>query len=855
MPQNRRLQDFLHDFRYALRQLRLAPVFTLAVMLTLGLGIGATTAIFSLINAVMLRSLPVVDPSHLYRIGSGSDCCVTGALQGHWQLFSYSLYKEIEKSTPEFDNVAAFQNQAGVLSVRERSSSSQARPLLGEYVSGNYFQMFGLQPAAGRLFTREDDRWNAPPVAVLSYGAWKRYYNASPSVIGSTFNIETYPFTIVGVAPPGYFGETLSTTPTEIWVPLQTEFLIDGKAAFNLIPSQGWLHLIGHLRPGADIGTASPRLTATLQHWLIDEAALPAQNRPQSPEELAQQTIQISPGGSGIGTMRDAYADSLHLLLALCLAVLLIACANIANLLLVRGIARRHYIALQLALGATRKRILFQSLTESSILALLGSIAGICIAWPGARLIIFLSFRSASGVPLDVSPSLPVLGFCLGLSLLTGFVFGTVPAWLSSRTDPIETLRGANRTTSKSTAFPQKFLLIVQAALSVVLISAAGMLTHSILNLQNQDLGFVTSNRINISIEPPLADYTLDRLNLIYRDLEQRLASIPGAHSASLTLSDPVTGGWRQTVVQPGESMPPLDGSHSALWNRVSPGYFDTIGLHLLEGRGILESDRADTPNIAVVNEAFVKRFFHGQSPLGKHFGFALPVYGSALEIVGVVPDTKSGDLRLPPQPMAFGALTQHIAYREETLQASDKWDHFINGAQLFVSGDIGMLEPRIREAFREVDPNLAIIDIQPTQQLVDMQFDQQRAIAQLSGLFGILALVLASIGLYGVMAYTVARQSHEIGIRLAIGASRTNIVGLVLRGAFVQVSVGLVLGIPGAILLARVMSAKLYQVTALDPSALILAVGSLLAGACLASILPAYRAARIDPIRSLHES
>ncbi len=846
------MATLLSDVRYALRQMRLAPVFTITVILTLGLGIGATTAIFSLIHAVMLKSLPVVDPSHLYRIGAGKDCCATNVLQGNWERFSYSLYKRVAEDAPQFDNITAFQDRAGVLSVREGSSTAQAKPLLGEYVSGNYFQTFGLQAFAGRLFTVTDDQPNAMPVAVLSYRTWRQDYNSNPSVVGSTLNIETHPFTIIGIAPPGFFGETLSSTPTEIWVPLQSELLIDGKAAFNLIPSQAWLHLIGHLRPGASIDGVSAQLTATLQHWLISEAALPAQNQPQSAQELSRQTIQITPGGSGIGTMRDAYADSLRLLFALCLAVLLIACANIANLLLARGISRRAQIALQLALGASRKRILRQALTECSFLALLGATAGISIAWLGAKLVIALAFRHASAVPIDVRPSLPVLGFCLGLSLLTGLLFGTVPAWLSSRADPIESLRGANRSTHKSAALPQKLLIVLQAALSVVLIAAAGMLTHSILNLENQNLGFTTANRLSVRMEPPLADYTLDQLNLRYRDLRDRLSELPGVHSASLALNGPIGGGWKETIVKPGEGMPRLDGTQSAMWNRVSPRYFATIGLPILQGRGILDSDRVDTRGVVVVNQAFVKRFFHNQPALGKHFGIGLPAYSNALEVVGVVRDAKSGDLREPPLPMAFGALTQHIAFTEETLQANDKWDHFINGAQLFFTGDLGTMEPRIREAFRLVDPNFAIISIQPMQQLVDAQLDQQRAVAQLSGLFGILALILASIGLYGVTAYMVARRTSEIGIRMAVGASRVDIVGLVFRGAFAQVAIGLVLGIPASIIVGKILSTKLYHVGILDSAALITAIGTLLFGACVASIVPAHRAATTDPIRIL---
>jgi predicted permease len=550
--------------------------------------------------------------------------------------------------------------------------------------------------------------------------------------------------------------------------------------------------------------------------------------------------------------MRDAYADSLRLLFALCLAVLLIACANIANLLLARGISRRGQIALQLALGASRKRILRQALTECSVLALLGGVAGVGIAWCGTKMAITLAFRNASAVPIDARPSLPVLGFCLGLSLLTGLIFGIVPALLSSRADPIESLRGANRSTHRSSALPQTLLIVLQAALSVVLIAAAGMLTHSMLNLKNQNLGFATAKRLIVQMEPPLADYTLDQLTLRYRDLLGRLSQLPDVHSASLALHGPIGGGWTETIVKPGEGIPHLDGTQSARWNRVSPGYFKTIGLPILQGRGILDSDRADTRGVAVVNQAFVKRFFNNQPVIGKHFGFGFPGYSNALEIVGVVRDAKSGDLREPPPPVAFGALTQHIAFKEETLQASDKWDHFINEAELFFTGDPGTLEPRIREAFRLVDPNFAIIDIQPMQELVDTQLDQQKAVAQLSGLFGILALVLASIGLYGVTAYTVARRTGEIGIRMAVGANRLQIIGLVFRGAFAQVATGLALGLPASILVGKLLSTQLYHVGMLDPVALVVAIVTLALGTCVASIFPARRAASIDPMRAL---
>jgi predicted permease len=833
------LEFFLGDLKLTLRRLRKSPGFTAIVLLTLGLGIGATTALFSLIYAVMLKSLPVADPSHLYQIQIG---------EGDWQRFSYLLSKRIAASTPQFDDIAAFQDHAGILSVRDAASTAQARAMLGEYVSGNYFRTFGLRAIAGRLITTSDDQPSAAPVAVLSYRAWLHEYNANPAVIGSIVKIETYPFTVIGIAPPGFYGETLSSHPPEIWVPLQSEFLIDGKAAFNLVPSQAWLLLIGHLRPGASLDGVAHELTATLQNWLTTEAELPQ----QSPAELARQVIRIVPGGSGIGVMRDTYAASLRLLFALCIGVLLIACSNVANLLLSRGVARRAQISVQLALGATRKRILRQALTECIVLALLGGLLGVGIGWLGAKLVIALAFRHTADVPLEVAPSWPVLGFSFGLSLLTGVAFGVVPTWLSSRTDPIESLRGANRSTQTGTALPQKIVVILQTALSILLLAAAGILTHSILNLQQQNLGFDTINRLSVRMEPPLADYTLDQLTLRYRDLLDRLSHLPGVLSASLALSGPTDTGWTKTIVQPGESMPPADGSHTTRWNRVSPGYFETVGMTILQGRGILDSDRDNTPAVAVVNEAFAKKNFGNQSALGRHFGLGLPAYANTIEVVGVVRDAKSGDLRQPPLPMAFGALTQHIGYREAALRPNDKWDHFINGAQLSFTGNAGTLEPRIREAFRLVDPNFAIIDIQPLQQLVDAQLDQQNTVAKLSSLFGALALILASIGLYGVTAYAVARRTSEIGIRMALGANRAHIVLLVLRDAFAQVAIGAAVGLPASVLVGKLLSSRLYHVAIFDPASLLTAIAALLLGACVASILPARRATSTDPVRTL---
>ncbi len=844
---------FLVDLRYALRQLKLAPTFTATVVLTLALGIGACTAIFSLIDAVMLKSLPVTDPSRLYQIGIGKACCLTNGMQGDWDLYSYKLYKRLAAAAhPEFDQVAAFQAQPGVLSVRYGNDRAQVRALMGEYVSGNYFQTLGVNAVAGRMFTSEDDRRGAPAVAVMSYRTWQQNYGGDPKIIGATFQIETFPFTIVGVAPPGFFGDTFTSNPMDLWVPLSTEYLTDAEAPYNDVPSMAWLRMIGRLKPGATTAGVADRLTADLQHWLTSEGALAPQFQSQLKDQLSRQAIRLGPGGQGIGEVRDSYRCSLHILLGICAAVLLVGSANVANLLLARGMARRQQTALQRALGASTERILRQSFIESLLLAVLGGVLGVTIAWAGAGLIVRLAFRHAVVVPVHVSPSLLVLGFCLVLSIVTGLIAGMVPAWLASRTDPLVSMRGAGRTMGGDAGLPQKTMVVMQTAISLVLVAIAGMLTHSIYNLRNQDLGFHAENREIVTIEPPLARYTVAELDRLYRELKVRLEALPGVRSVSVALDTPMSGHWFDYVVKPGEGVPPSDSAHRVQYDRVGPDYFATIGQTLVEGRGILLSDREDTRHVAVVNQAFVRKFFPNGDAIGRHFGFNLPAYSDSFEIVGVARDAKYADPALPAEPIVFGALSQSIDYTDSALKENEKWAHFINGAQLWIDGDMSRMEPQIRQVFAEVDPNFAIIDMHPLQQQIDLHYDRQRAVAELSTLFGGLAIVLSSIGLYGVIAYAVARRTVEIGVRMAVGATRGNVILMVLRSAFAQVTMGLALGLALSLVAGRMLHASLYEVGEIDLAALGIATTILLLSALSASFIPAQRAASVEPVTAL---
>jgi predicted permease len=843
------------DLAYALRQMRLSPVFTLTAMLTLALGIGATTAIFSLINTVMLKSLPVVDPASLYRIGDGSDCCIEGATQENWGFFSYDFYRRMQQNTPEFSSLAAFQAGGWTVGVRRGESDRAAKPLRTEMVTGNYFSTFGLRAFAGRTIAPSDDQPNSPPVAMLSYRTWQQQYGSDPSIVGSTLIVGDHPVTIIGITPPGYFGETLRADPPDLWIPVNQEPIFMGPNSL-LRHFQAWLRVIGRLRPGASTATTGPRMTALLRTWIVNDSGMPADWMASIKASLPKQNIRVIPAGIGVGEMKADYADSLHILLTVCCLVLLIACANIANLLLARGAARRTQTSIRLALGASRKRLIRQTLTESILLSIFGGLAGLAVAYIGVKAVVALAFRGAHFVPIDATPSLPVLGFAFALSLVTGAVFGTAPAWLATHADPVEALRGANRSTRDHASWSQKTLVIVQATLSVVLLTGAGLLTRSLTNLQHQDFGYDTDHRVVIGVIAPWPSYSMPQLDAMYRELGDRLTHIPGVQRAALAQYTPLTDNWGEMVIRQGHGMPGPNEQAGSSWDHVAPGYLEALGQQIIRGRSISEDDTASTQNVVVVDEAFVHRYFKpGENPIGQHFGLDLPRYSSTFEIVGVVRNAKYNNPAStdPPRPMFFVPLQQHVRYEDGSMMGRiDDMTHFIEGAVLQTRGSMEGLEPQIRRVFSEVDPNLTLLDVVSMRDQVDANFDQQRAVANMTGLFGILALILAAVGLYGVTAYTVERRTSEIGVRMALGSDRAGIVRLVLRGAFLQILIGLLIGIPASIGCAHLNAAQLYHVKGWDPLVLAASIVTLSVCALIASIIPAQRAASIDPVKAL---
>ena len=837
------LDSLWRDLRFGLRQLRRNPAFTAVAVITLALGIGANTAIFTLVDAVMLKSLPVVNPKQLYRIGNDDNCCVLGGMQDNWGIFSYDLYKQFRDHTPQFGGMAAFQGGLPELSARRTGAVAPAEPYVGEFVSGNYFSTFGLGAFAGRIITPADDTAGAAPVAVMSYRTWQEHFGRDPSVIGASFTINTRPYTVVGIAPPGFFGDQLRPDPPDFWLPLATEPALNQQKSILNLPGMHWLYLIGRLKPGAKLAGTQSEVTVELQRWLAAQPDLTAYDRSQ----ISKQHITLAPGGGGVENMQNDTAAGLRLLMIIAGLVLLIACANIANLLLARGAATRSDTAIRVALGAPRWRLIRQVLTESVLLAVLGGAAGIYVAYAGTHAILSLAFRGAHYIPISPNPSLAVLGFAFLLSLATGIVFGTAPAWITSHSDPAEALRGAGRSTRDRSSLPRKALVVVQVALSAVLLIGAGLLTKSLRNLQDQQFGFEPQGRLIVRINPALAGYKPDRLYGLYQQLQQRLPQIPGVISASYSIYSPMRGdNWSFGIHIQGR---PPDERDGASFDRIGPHYFEAVGTRLLRGRTISNQDTPTSQQVAVINQAFARKFFPKEDPIGKHFGMGDASHAGDFVIVGIVQDAKYQDARGPAYPTFFMPFLQMTKDPKLAFTISSQ---YVGDIELHVAGRPENLEAAVRRTLADINPNLTVLDMMSLTEQVDRNFNQDRLIARLTELFGLLALILACVGLYGVTSYSVAQRTNEIGIRIALGANRGRVITLVLRGALMQIVLGLALGVAVSLAGSRLLSSQLYGLKAYDPRILAFAAIVLAACALLAAFVPARRAASIDPLQAL---
>ena len=854
------LEGVWRDSRLALRQLRKSPGFSLTAVLTLALGIGATTAIFTLIQQVMLRSLPVEKPQQLWRIGDSAICCFSsGYTQGNedgqndWNLFSGEGYKRFRANTPAFKDLAAFEIGDGnaQLAVRRAGSPESLAPRIGQYVSGNFFQTFGASAWRGRLFSDAEDEEGAPPVAVMSFHTWQEDYGADPSVVGATYEFNGHVFTVIGIGPPQFYGAKVEVGGMpDFWMPLTKEPLIAGDTSRLKNPSLAWLDLIGRIQPGGSPSQLQAQLQGELHAWLASHVS------DMSTKEKAfwhKQTLHLTPGGAGVSRLADDYKSGLVLLLLAALSVLLLACANLASLLLARGLRNRQQTAVHVALGSPRRLLVRRALVESVMLAVIGGVAGVGVAWAGAKLILHLAFGGATQsiwIPIHAQPSLPVLLFAFSLSLITGVAFGVAPAWITSHAEPTEAMRGAKQAPGERFHWAQSALVIVQLALSLVLLSLAAMLGKSLQNQEQEKLGFDPVGRYLVSVDPKISGIQQAQLPQLFQNIEERLRTIPGVRSVGAVLEAP-PGGWITHDIriegkpEPAEQADALSG-----WTRVTPGFFPAFADSIVLGRSMTDDDTAATRPVAVVNEAFAKKFFGTLSPIGQHFGPAPGGNAGMYEIVGVASDMVFEEA--PNTPMYFLPEAQSTTFADPNSASREAWSHYLYNIVVWAPDNPPALAGQVKNALAEIAPDLVLYSVEPYPEVIRNGFTKENMVASLSWLFSAIGLVLASVGLYGVTTYGVEQCTKEIGVRMALGANRGSVVALVLRTVFGQFMAGLVIGIPATIGAGYLMASELVGVKPWNPA--LLGASALLLGtaAFVAAWLPARRAAGVDPMHAL---
>jgi predicted permease len=813
------------DLRFGMRLLRKHKGFTAVAVLSLALGIGANTAIFSLVDVVLLRLLPVKSPEQLVVIENFGQYTGPGPTN-----FSHPMFEQIRARTQVFSGVFAFMDGTrSRVEVAGHGFGKGTEQAEVQDVSGEYFQVLGVNAIAGRTLTVADNQTpGAHPVAVLSYRFWQRSFAGDASVIGKNITLKGHSFTIIGVTPPGFFGESLGQAP-DIWVPLMMQPTLDRGHSYLSDPNTGWLRIMARLRPGISEEQAQAALTTLLGQIKSDSGNLASWIS----------RIGLSPGGQGLSKFRNSYAKPLRVLMAVVGLVLLIACANVANLLLARATARQREVAVRLAIGAGRFRLIRQFLTESLLLAAAGGVLGLFFAWWGSSILLVLVSGDATPIPIDVTPNIRILGFTIAVSLLTAILFGLAPALIATRQNINTALKATSLARPRLSL--TRPLVVAQVALSLLLLTGAGLLVKTLHNLRTMDLGFAVENVVQAHINPQ--GYKPEQLADLNRRMLERLNSAPGIRSASIAGSGFRTGSSTTCCIAVEGYAHRPDEDRQVQTLGVTPGYFRTMGLPLLRGRDFTPQEIEAGPGsgsrrVAIINEAMARRYFGEANPLGRRFGWGnlSQQINYDHEIVGVARDANYGDLREKARP---------LIYRPNQ-----------NGTLLVVRGmGSGVSLPAtIRREIEAVDKSLEILAVGSLSQALDEALVQERLLAKLAGFFSLLALLLACIGLYAMMSYDVTRRTQEIGIRIALGAQAGDVLRLVLRETMLLVAIGLMIGLAAAAATTRFIESLLFGLTATDPLTIALATLLLLAVAAASGWLPARRAARVDPLVALRD-
>jgi predicted permease len=824
-----------NDLRYAFRMLLKSPGFTATAVLTLALGIGANTAIFSLLDAVMFKMLPVKNPEQLVQLVRPF------AKGGINTSFSYPDFERFRDQNRVCSGMLAFFR----LSRSNVYVNGQAELATSEVVSGSYFSILGVSAALGRTFTPEDDL--APgkhPVAVISHGYWQRRFAGNDSVLGKIIVVNGASFVIIGVTPAKFSGVSLEEPP-DIYLPVMMQAqVMPGEPLFQKPHSQ-WLQIIGRLKPGIPRRQAQASLTVLLRQLIAESAtSVPPEEHETVKRWISEQRLELKPVGRGTdSSLRRKFSTALQILMTVVCLVLLIACANVANLLLARSRARGREMAVRLAIGATRLRLIRQLLAESLLLATIGSLLGLLFALWGTDLLLTMVAKGPTPVRIDLSLDFRLLGFTAAVSLLTVVLFGLAPALRASRVDLVPALKenAAGFVGGGSRLMLGKVLVVSQVALSLSLLIGAGLFIHSLQNLRRFDAGFRRENILLFSLDPGLVGYKDGQLTNLYKQLLERLSALPGARSVSLSSVTPMDNTqWISEVSVQGYAPTSNEGMLIER-NAVGPKYFETMGTPILLGREFGPGDDGNAPKVAIINQTMARTYFADDNPIGKRIG----LYGQGwennqTEIVGVVKDSRYDNLRRTPRPLVYTPFLQ----RDSNLEG-------MTFMVRTVTNPVSLMD-RVRREVQALDKNVPLFNVKTLTAQVETSLIQERLIATLSGFFGLLALLLACVGLYGIMSYAVIQRTNEIGIRMALGAQHRDVLWLVLRETLLLVSVGMAIGFPIAFAATHLISSQLFGLTPMDPLAISASTLLLAAVAALAGYLPARRATKVDPMVAL---
>ena len=814
-----------HDLRYALRNLKNSPAFATVAILSLALGIGANTAIFSIVDAVMLRYLPVERPQELLQVKVGRD-----------NSFTNPIWEQLRDHQDVFSGVFAWATHRFNL-----ASGGEVSGADGIMISGDFFRTLGIRAVLGRTLTANDDRRGCATSAVISYDFWQNRYAGDGKIIGRTVVLDSHPFTIVGVTQPGFHGVDVGNK-FQIAVPICTEPILD--AAFgSMLDQRGswWLRVIGRPKPGLGAKQINARLKILAPR--VFQATVPPDWHGDNRQQYLQNTFDTASAANGLSYFRTEYSMALIILMVVSGAVLLIACANIANLLLARASFRRKEIAVRLAMGASRGRLIRQLLTESVVLSLLGAALGIVLANWGAALLVRYVSKQNDRILLDLAVDLKMIGFTVAVAFTTGILFGVAPAWRATRVPMDAAMKEKARGVAGNRLRLGKVLVISQVALSLVLLIGAGLLAASFRKLITVDAGFNRENVLLVNVDPGSSNIPKDRVGAVYDQALENIRAIPGVRFASRSLVTPISGSFWNGEIQTDSYVPKSREDSIAYFNRVTPMYFQTLDTPILAGRDFNSHDTKGSPPVAVINQAMARKFFGSSSPMGKSYRTegSKPGEMTATEIVGVVKDAKYGQLRELAQPTAYVPASQD----------DDPWGSGI--FEIRTAGVATSLISPVKTVFERTSKNLNL-EFSTLAVQVSESVNRERLLANLSGFFGALALLLAAIGLFGMMSYNVARRRSEIGIRMALGAEQKMILWMVLREVLLLAAIGMAVGFFAAAASTRLIRSMLYEVSPNDPITLVFAGAVLLSVATLAGYLPARRAARLDPMTTLRE-